>query len=198
MKNSIWPDAPSRQEHWLQELGNHWQLISLCTCSHQSLQMEVTHTAQLATGLVFFAQGIAWTDCCHQSHSLAHHDQQLHSMNIQPKWGLSAYNSLVLARLLLPICLPGASLDRIWEAQTFLVFLVPPFLRFVDSFDLFWRFLRFFWECDTTHGLRISEKWKLFIAQGTTSMTLKFNYPFCGRLGKRFEGLVLHEVRVIS
>ena len=137
MKNSIWPDAPSRQEHWLQELGNHWQLISLCTYSHQSLQMEVTHTAQLATGLVFFAQGTAWTNCCHQSHylahhdnqshSLAHHDQQLHSMNIQPKWGLSAYNSVVLARFLLPIRLPGASLDRIWEAQTFLVFLVPPF-----------------------------------------------------------------------
>ena len=36
---------------------------------------------------------------------------------------------------------------------------------------------------------------KLFLLQGTTSMTLKFNYPFCGRLGKRFEGLVLHEVR---
>ena len=32
--------------------------------------------------------------------------------------------------------------------------------------------------------------------KGTTSMTLKFNYPFCGRLGKRFEGLVLHEVRL--
>ena len=61
--------------------------------------------------------------------------------------------------------------------------LVPPF-------TIRW----FFWEYDTTHGLRISEKWKLFIAQGTTSMTLKFNYPFCGRLGKRFEGLVLHEV----
>ena len=35
---------------------------------------------------------------------------------------------------------------------------------------------------------------KHFIFKGTTSMTLKFNYPFCGRLGKRFEGLVLHEV----
>ena len=35
-------------------------------------------------------------------------------------------------------------------------------------------------------------------SKGTTSMTLKFNYPFCGRLGKRFEGLVLHEVRQIS
>ena len=71
-------------------------------------------------------------------------------------------------------------------------------LRFVDSFDPLCKFLKFFWEYDITHGLRISEKWKLFIAQGTTSMTLKFNYPFCGRLGKRFEGLVLHEVRVKS
>lgn len=33
-----------------------------------------------------------------------------------------------------------------------------------------------------------------YVFQGTTSMTLKFNYPFCGRLGKRFEGLVLHEL----
>ena len=101
-----------------------------CTSAHNNtFQMEVTHTAQLATGLAFFAQGIAWTDCSHQSHSFAHHDQQLHSldhldqqlhsMNIQPKWGLSAYNSVVLARLLLPLCFPGASLDRRWEAQPF-------------------------------------------------------------------------------
>ena len=30
--------------------------------------------------------------------------------------------------------------------------------------------------------------------QGTTTMSLRFNLPFCGRLDKRFEGLVLHEV----
>ena len=39
------------------------------------------------------------------------------------------------------------------------------------------------------------ENGTMIFSQGTTSMTLKFNYPFCGRLGKRFEGLVLHEVR---
>ena len=84
--------------------------LAFARAHNNTFQMEVTHTAQLVTGLAFFAQGIAWTDCCHQSHSFAHHDKQLHSMNIQSKWGLSPYNSVVLAWLLLPIRLPGASL----------------------------------------------------------------------------------------
>lgn len=33
-----------------------------------------------------------------------------------------------------------------------------------------------------------------YVFQGTTTMSLRFNLPFCGRLDKRFEGLVLHEL----
>ena len=128
-------------------------------CARNNIfQMEVTHTAQLVTGLAFFAQGIAWTDCCHQSHSFAHHDQQLHSMNIQPKWGLSAYNSVVLARLLLPICLPGASPVRKKEAQPFLVFLVPPALN--DLLILLIHFVNFWDSFGSTTQLTGSESLK--------------------------------------
>lgn len=33
-----------------------------------------------------------------------------------------------------------------------------------------------------------------YVFQGTTTMLLKFNFPFCGRLSDTFEGLVLHEL----
>ena len=76
-------------------------------------------------------------------------------LKFQSERWFRANNTMVLARLLLPLRLPG----------------------FVTS-------------------NRIAFDRKVFILfKGTTSMTLKFNYPFCGRLGKRFEGLVLHEVR---
>ena len=62
-------------------------------------------------------------------------------------------------------------------------------------------------QCEQHHGARVTSTaptssrfdnashTAFIFFKGTTSMTLKFNYPFCGRLGKRFEGLVLHEVR---
>ena len=138
-------------------------------CSTHSIlfQMEATPTALPATGLVSFAPGfllgLEIISCVWQFHAdrFVKHIKPISGTKIswlefQSKRRFSANNTVVLARLLLPLRLPGLTAS-IWIDLTAFIF-----------------------------------------SKGTTSMTLKFNYPFCGRLGKRFEGLVLHEVRQIS
>ena len=147
----------------------HTAAVQPTECSTHSIlfQMEATPTALPATGLVSFAPGfllgLEIISCVWQFHAdrFVKHIKPISGTKIswlefQSERRFSANNTVVLARLLLPLRLPGLTAS-IWIDLTAFIF-----------------------------------------SKGTTSMTLKFNYPFCGRLGKRFEGLVLHEVRQIS